>query len=107
MDVPVIEGDVKGETSDVEVVMGARGVVGEGIEAGVEKSVPGEGVENGETIDSDGETWTGEVVGASAVAVSAAVGGPFLFPAGPGGPFLLPWRPGASVFTGSRGIRPF
>ena len=108
MDVLVADGDVKeGETSDVEVVMGAGGVVSEGVKAGLEKAGPGKGVENGDTIDSDGGAWMGEVVRASAVVVGAAAGGPFLFPAAPGGPFLLPWRPGASVFTGSRGTRPF
>jgi hypothetical protein len=80
MDVLVADGDVKkGETSDVEVVMGAGGVVGEGVEAGLEKVGPGKGVENGDTIDSDGGAWMGEVVGASAVVVGAAAGGPFCF----------------------------
>lgn len=94
--------DSDGGTLMGEAVMGAGGVVDGGVEAGLEKTGPGEGV-----ATSDGGTWMGEVVGASVVVVGAAVGDPFLFPAGPGGPFLLPWRPGASVFTGLRGTKPF
>jgi hypothetical protein len=101
IDVRVIEDEGRpGKTFEVDVVMRAGDVVGEGVEEAGERG----GSSDGDTPVSK-EVWLVEVV--SPPVVDAALGGPFWFPAGPGGPFLLPLRPGAFVFTGSRAARAF
>jgi hypothetical protein len=101
VDMKMIEDEGRaGENFEVELVVRAGEVVGEG----VEKVEEGGGSSDDDTLVSD-EVRLVEVV--SPPVVSAALGCSFGFPGGPGGPFLLPSRPGAFVFSGSLAKRAF
>ena len=80
-----MEGGIDGESSDIEVVIGAGEVVGGGVKGGVEVGVEEAGGRGVGVADEDGESnggvWMVEAVGASVVVVvGVAVGGPFLLP---------------------------